>query len=87
LAGTGLARLGEALAASERWGAPSAPALRQLAEELRADRRAAAEAAAERAQIALIFPTTLLTLPAFVLAVVPPLLWTAVAGTGGVGLS
>ncbi len=30
-------------------------------------------------QVALVFPTTLLTLPAFVTAIVPPLLWTAFA--------
>lgn len=76
----GLAALGATLAVTERWGAPAAPALRRLAEDLRADRRAAVEEAAERTQLTLIFPTTLLTLPAFVLGVVPPLLWTAFAG-------
>lgn len=79
LAGTGLAELGRVLAASDRWGAPAEEALAGLADELRADRRAAAEIAAERAQLALVFPTTLLTLPAFALAVVPPLVWTAFA--------
>jgi hypothetical protein len=79
-AGTGLCTLGGVLAACDRWGAPAAPALRHLAEELRADRRAAAEEAAERAELALVFPTTLLTLPAFALGVVPPLLWTAFTG-------
>lgn len=79
LAGTGLAELGRVLAASDRWGAPAEEALAGLADELRADRRAAAELAAERAQLALVFPTTLLTLPAFALAVVPPLVWTAFA--------
>lgn len=78
--GTRLEPIGAALAATARWGAPVAPALRRLASEVRADRRAAGEAAAERTQLALIFPTTLLTLPAFVLAVVPPVLWTAFAG-------
>ncbi|MBW3602430.1 MAG: type II secretion system F family protein, partial [Actinobacteria bacterium] len=79
----GLSDLGAVLAACARWGAPVRPALRRLADDLRADRRAAAEEAAERAQLALVFPTTLLTLPAFVLAVVPPLLWTAFAGAVG----
>lgn len=79
LADTGLAALGDTLAVTERWGAPAAPALRRLAEDLRAARRAAVEEAAERTQLTLIFPTTLLTLPAFVLGVVPPLLWTAFA--------
>jgi Flp pilus assembly protein TadB len=75
--GGALTPIGAVLAAGERWGAPVAPALGDLAADLRAQRRAAAEEAAERAQLALVFPTTLLTLPAFVLAVVPPLLWAA----------
>jgi Flp pilus assembly protein TadB len=78
--GTGLAAVGDALQASHRWGAPAAEALGRLAADLRADRRAAAEEAAERTQLLLVFPTTLLTLPAFALAVVPPLLWTAFTG-------
>ena len=80
LADTELAPLGAALAAAERWGSPAAPALRALADDLRAERRTAVELAAERLQLALIFPTTLLTLPAFVLGVVPPLLWTTIRG-------
>jgi hypothetical protein len=80
LAGTPLAPVGATLAATQRWGAPAVPALRALADDLRADRRAAVEAAAERLQLTLIFPTTLLTLPAFVLGVVPPLLWVTVRG-------
>ena len=80
LADTALAPLGATLAAAQRWGAPAVPALRALADDLRADRRAAVEVAAERLQLALIFPTTLLTLPAFVLGVVPPLLWVTVRG-------
>jgi len=71
------------LAATERWGAPAEPALRRLAADLRADRRAAAEEAAERAQLALVFPTTLLTLPAFTVGAVPPMLWSAFSGAGG----
>ncbi len=78
--GGGLERIGSVLAATARWGAPVAPALRRLAADLRADRLAAGEAAAERVQLQLLFPTTLLTLPAFVLAVVPPVLWTAFSG-------
>lgn len=75
LADSPLAPLGATIAAAQRWGAPAVPALRALAADLRADRRTAVEVAAERLQLALIFPTTLLTLPAFVLGVVPPLLW------------
>ena len=77
---TPLAPLGQTLAVAQRWGAPAAPALRDLAAELRDTRRAAVEAAAERLQLVLIFPTTLLTLPAFILAVVPPLLWQTLRG-------
>ena len=51
-----------------------------LIDTLRAHERGVAEAAAERVQLALVFPTTLLTLPAFVLPLVPPLVWTAFAG-------
>ena len=80
LADSPLAPVGQTLAAAQRWGAPAVPALRALADDLRADRRAAVEAAAERLQLTLIFPTTLLTLPAFVLGVVPPLLWATVRG-------
>lgn len=83
LAGTGLAPLGAVLAASERWGAPAEPPLRRLAAELRATRRAAAEEAAERTQLRLVFPTTLLTLPAFTVGVVPPMVWTAFSGAAG----
>ena len=72
---TRLVLLGDLLDAVEQWGAPLSPALRALAEDLRAQRRASAEEAAERAQLALVFPTTLLTLPAFALAIVPPLVW------------
>lgn len=75
-----LAALGTALDAALRWGAPAQHALRGYAEAVRADRRAALEAAAERAELQLVFPTTLLTLPSFGLVVVPPLLWAALRG-------
>jgi tight adherence protein B len=81
--GTNLASLGTALAATERWGAPAGPALRHLAADLRADARAMTEEAAAKVELRLVFPTTLLTLPAFVLGVVPPLLWAALADVGG----
>jgi len=75
-----LAPLGLALDAALRWGAPAQHALRGYAEAVRADRRAALDAAAERAELHLVFPTTLLTLPSFGLVVVPPLLWAALRG-------
>lgn len=74
-AGSPLTVLGELLGAAERFGAPAGPVLRDYAAELRAQRRVAAEEAAERTQLALVFPTTLLILPGFALAVVPPLVW------------
>lgn len=79
-AGTGLTEVGAVLEITERWGVTAAGPLRLLIESVRAQQRGAAETAAERVQLALVFPTTLLTLPAFVLAVVPPLVWTALAG-------
>lgn len=78
-AGTGLAEVGAVLAITEQWGVASATPLELLSEAVRVHQRAAAETAAERVQLALVFPTTLLTLPAFVIAVVPPLVWTALA--------
>lgn len=78
-AGTGLADIGAVVAVTEHWGVASATPLRLLSDAVRAEQRAAAEIAGERVQLALVFPTTLLTLPAFVIAVVPPLVWTAVA--------
>jgi hypothetical protein len=78
--GTGLAEVGAVLEITERWGVAATEPLHQLIESIRARQRGAAETAAERVQLALVFPTTLLTLPAFVLAVVPPLVWTALAG-------
>lgn len=77
LQGTGLDAVGSVLDASARWGAPAGPALARLAADLRRDRRSLAEEAAERSQLQLVFPTTLLTLPAFLLGIVPPLLWVA----------
>lgn len=75
--GPGLDDLGAVLAVTEQWGVSSAAPLRLLGDDIRARQRAAAETAAERVQLALVFPTTLLTLPAFVIAIVPPLVWTA----------
>jgi Flp pilus assembly protein TadB len=78
-AGTGLAEVGAVLAITEQWGVGAATPLQLLSDAVRVRQRAAAETAAERVQLSLVFPTTLLTLPAFVIAVVPPLVWTALA--------
>lgn len=72
-----LAEVGTALGAADRWGAPAAPLLERQAVDIRMERRRQADLAAERCQLRLVFPTTLLTLPAFVLLVVPSLLWAA----------
>lgn len=79
-ADSGLAAVGRTVAVAQRWGAPAVGPLRELATELRADRRAAVERTAERIELSLVFPTTLLALPGFALGVVPPLLWTAFVG-------
>jgi tight adherence protein B len=79
-AGTGLDEIGAVLEITEQWGVSPAEPLRLLGDTVRATQRAAAETAAERVQLALVFPTTLLILPAFVLAIVPPLVWTALTG-------
>jgi Flp pilus assembly protein TadB len=77
--GAGLDELGAVLGTTEHWGVAADAPLELLGNAIRARQRAAAETAAERVQLALVFPTTLLTLPAFVIAVVPPLVWTALA--------
>ena len=77
--GTRLTAIGELLDAVARWGAPATASLQELAADLRHQHRVATEEAAERAQLALVFPTTLLTLPSFALAIVPPLVWAGLA--------
>lgn len=84
-AGTGLARVGAVLDAAAIWGAPSGDALRRLADDLRAEVRAAVDEAAERVQARLVFPTTLLMTPAFLLGAVPPLVWSALRSSGVLG--
>jgi len=62
------------LVGSERYGVALLPALERLAAEARLDRRRAAEAAARRVPVKLLFPLVLCTLPAFALLTVVPLL-------------
>lgn len=66
--------LANVLVASERYGVALLPALERLATETRLDRRRAAEAAARRVPVKLLFPLVLCTLPAFALLTVVPLL-------------
>ena len=62
------------LASSDRYGVALLPALERLAGETRLERRRAAEAAARRIPVKLLFPLVLCTLPAFALLTVVPLL-------------
>lgn len=71
----------EVLVASDRLGAPAAPALTRLAHELRADLRRRAEARARTLPVKLLFPLVFLVLPAFGLLTVAPALLTALART------
>jgi hypothetical protein len=62
----------DALLASDRLGAPVAPALGRLAAEERAVLRRRAEAHARRVPVRLLFPLVFLVLPAFVLLTLVP---------------
>ncbi len=64
----------DSLAAAERYGLPIAPVLERLADEARADRRRAADAAARQLPVRLAAPLVLCTLPSFVLLAIVPLL-------------
>ena len=66
--------MAEVLLASSRLGLPVVETLRGLALEARASRRRDAEARARRLPVLLLFPVVCLTLPAFVLLTVAPLL-------------
>jgi Flp pilus assembly protein TadB len=68
-----LAELVHLIEVTRHWGAPTAEALRLLAGEIRDRAAVAAEGAAERLTVQLVFPTTLLLVPAFGLLVVTPM--------------
>src|SRR5262245_6508759 len=67
-----LRSLADALLASDRLGAPVAPALTRLAAEERVAARRRAETHARRVPVRLLFPLVFLVLPAFVLLTVVP---------------
>ncbi len=69
-----LRSMSDVLLASSRLGLPVVETLRGLAFEARASRRRDAEARARRLPVLLLFPVVCLTLPAFVLLTVAPLL-------------
>jgi len=67
--------MADALLASDRLGAPVAPALARLAAEQRAELRRRAETHARRVPVRLLFPLVFVVLPAFgLLTVIPTLL-------------
>lgn len=70
-----LHRLARTLHRAERLGSPVSERLRELAADVRAERRTQREERARRAPVQMLFPLVFLILPAFVLgAVVPALL-------------
>jgi tight adherence protein C len=75
-----LRRLALVLERSQRLGAPVADRLRELAREVRADRRLRQEERARRAPVVMLFPLVFLILPAFILAAVIPALLVATGG-------
>jgi pilus assembly protein TadC len=68
----GAARIVQAAVRSQHSGAAFAGALQRLADDLRADRLIAADAAARRAGVLIVLPLGLCFLPAFVLAGLVP---------------
>jgi tight adherence protein C len=76
LAGCGPAirPLVDALADHDRYGTPLGPVLDRVAIDCRLRRRRAAEEAARRLPVTLLFPLVLTTLPAFALLTIAPLL-------------
>lgn len=66
-----------ALVATDRYGSPLGPGLERLAREVRADRRRAAEEAARKVPVKLLFPLVCCTLPALGLLTVAPLVISA----------
>ena len=72
-----LRRLARALHGAERLGSPVGERLKDLAAQVRAERRARREERARRAPVQMLFPLVFLILPAFVLAAVVPALLVA----------
>lgn len=72
--GTGAARLARAAVRSAEHGSALADALGRLADDLRADRTIAVEAAARRAGVLIVLPLGLCFLPAFILAGLVPVI-------------
>ena len=64
-----------AMVSADRDGAPLGPALRTVADQLRADRRRSADAAVRRLGVSLLFPLTFCVLPALALVVLAPVVF------------
>jgi tight adherence protein C len=75
-----LRRLALTLDRAERLGSPIAERLRDLAVEVRLERRTRREERARRAPVQMLFPLVFLILPAFVLSAVVPALLVATRG-------
>jgi tight adherence protein C len=75
-----LRRLALALDRAERLGSPIAERLRDLATEVRVERRTRREERARTAPVHMLFPLVFLILPAFVLSAVVPALLVATRG-------
>jgi tight adherence protein C len=75
-----LRRLALTLDRAERLGSPIADRLRDLAVEVRLERRTRREERARRAPVQMLFPLVFLILPAFVLSAVVPALLVATRG-------
>ena len=76
-----LRSLTDALAVTERSGAPIGPALARLADDSRASTRRRAEARARTVPVRLLFPLVFLVLPAFALLTVAHALISGLART------
>lgn len=75
-----LRRLAVVVEQGQRLGVPVADRLRDLARDVRSERRSRREERARRAPVAMLFPLVFLILPAFVLAAVVPAVLVAVRG-------
>jgi tight adherence protein C len=76
-----LLRLAMVLDQGQRLGVPVANRLRDLAREVRTERRLRRQERARRAPVTMLFPLVFLILPAFVLAAVVPAVLVAIRGT------
>lgn len=81
--GTGAPRFAAAYASSVTLGVPLAPALRELADELREQSSIALAEDIRRASVRVLLPLGLLVLPAFVLACLVPLFVGGLEGIAG----